>query len=81
MHMAFSGQPFYKLLTCIFSLHLEMLQYPALHDLINITENSDTIFACDTMENEEKYKLFITFFLKKKHILSYHLHLKKTDKN
>ena len=37
------------------------LQYPALHDLINIPENPDSIFACKTEENKEENELFITF--------------------
>ena len=59
--MVFTDQPSsHNFISHIFMLDLHTFQYLALHDLINIMKNSDSIFTCKTAENDEN-KLLITF--------------------
>ena len=45
-NMVFSDKSiFHKVLTHIFTLHLDTLQYLALHDLINIIQSADNFFC------------------------------------
>ena len=44
LYIVFLNQPsFHKLLMHTFMLGLDMLQYPALHDLLNSLENSENV--------------------------------------
>ena len=43
-------------------LDLDTLQYPLLHDVMNITGNEGNIFACDTKEYKDKNDLFKIFW-------------------
>ena len=51
----------HKLLTHIFMLDIDTLQYLALHNLINIKENPDSIFEYDTVVNKDENELLIKF--------------------
>ena len=53
-HMVFTDQlSFHKLLIHIFTLDLDIVQYPTLHDLINSTEDLKNIFQLFGMQENE----------------------------
>ena len=65
MHIIFTDQmSVHKLLTYIFTLDLDILNYPPLHDYINTTKDSHNMFDMhNNGDNKIENKLYINSYM------------------